>query len=287
MLVLPSGGLGTAPASISLATPESPSSSLAMSAPASAGQLEIGLIGAGNIGTALARHFSRLGHRVLLSNSGSAEALVDKAKELGATAVTSAEAAKAKDIVVISIPQVFTPKLKPLFAGVSDSVIVIDTNNYYPGFRDDPIPELEETQHDSEWVAQQIGRPVVKAFNSIGSQSLETLAKPRGAEGRVALAVSGGGSDPDALQRRQRVMELVDAIGFDPVDNGDLANSWRQQPGTPGYGQDFTAAKLREALASAEHSKLAEYRRAAEEMARKYAPDIVEQQRRAVTKHQC
>jgi len=255
-----------------------------MSAPVSAGQLEIGLIGAGNIGSALARYFSGLGHRVLLSNSGSAEALADKAKELGATAVTSADAAKAKDIVVISIPQVLTPRLKPLFAGVSDSVIVIDTNNYYH-FRDDVIPELATSQMtDSEWVAQQIGRPVVKVFNSITSWSLEALAKPRGAEGRVALAVSGGGG-PDALQQRQRVMDLVDAIGFDPVDNGDLANSWRQQPGTPGYCKDLPADKLREALAAADRSKIVADRLASEEVACKTYAKEIEQQRQAVKKH--
>ena len=253
-----------------------------MSSSASAATpLQIGLIGSGNIGTALARHFRRLGHDVMLANSRGPETLADLAKQLDVRAVTSAEAAKACDVVVASIPMIFTPQLAPLFAGVPSSVIVIDTNNYYPGFRDGAIAELESSQVDSAWVAKQIGRPVVKAFNSIGSASLEGRGRPKGASDRIGLAVSG---EPE--EHRRRVMELVDAMGFDPVDNGDLANSWRQQPGTPGYCEDRTAEKLREWLASADKSKLAEYRRTSEEMAIKYAPDVVEQQRHAVTKHQ-
>jgi predicted dinucleotide-binding enzyme len=143
-----------------------------MSAPASSsapssGRLQIGFLGAGNIGTALARHFARLGHEVLLSNSRGPETLKDKAAELGVKAVTSAEAAKAKDFVVLTVPQLFLPRLKPLLdAAQPSNAVIIDTCNYYPDMRDGHIPELDESGIDSVWTSKQIGRPVIKVTSS-------------------------------------------------------------------------------------------------------------------------
>jgi predicted dinucleotide-binding enzyme len=239
--------------------------------------LEIGLIGAGDIGSALAAHLRRLGHEVLISNSRGPETLQELAKELGVKSVTSAEAAAAKDIVIISIPQLFTPKLKTLFVHVPSSVIVIDTNNYYPGIRDGTIAEIEEGVPDSAWVAKQIGRPVVKVFNSIMHQSLRTKGKPKGTPGRIGLAVSG-----DPKEHRERVMALVDQIGFDPVDNGDLANSWRQQPGTPGYCLDWDEKTVKEGLATAVKEKVNEYRRTSEQQAMQYHSETIERKNRQV-----
>ena len=105
------------------------------------------------------------------------------------------------------------------------------------------------------------GVPSIKAFNNIFAKSLLEKGVPRGTPGRIALSVAG-----DSLDAKAAVLRLVDDLGFDPVDGGDLDNSWRQQPGTPAYCQDLEAAALRRALAEADRSRIAEYR--AEEEAR-------------------
>ena len=102
---------------------------------------------------------------------------------------------------------------------------------------------------DSQWVAQQIGRPVVKAFNNIFAKSLLERGVPKGTAGRLALSVAG-----DSPGARAAVLRLVDDLGFDPVDAGELDNSWRQQTGTPAYCQDLDATALRRALAEADRS---------------------------------
>src|SRR5256885_7960597 len=116
----------------------------------------------------------------------------------------------------------------------------------------------------SQWVAQQIGRPVIKAFNNILAENLLEKGAPRGTKGRIALPVAGDLSDAKAL-----VLRLVDDLGFDLVDAGDLDNSWRQQTGTPAYCQDLEAAALRRALAEADRPRIAEYRAEQEARLRK------------------
>ena len=108
---------------------------------------------------------------------------------------------------------------------------------------------------DSRWVAQQIGHPVIKAFNNIFAKSLLEKGVPRGTKGRIALSVAGDSSDAKAS-----VLRLVDELGFDPIDGGDLDDSWRQQPGTPAYCRDLDAAALQRALAEADRSRIAEVR---------------------------
>jgi predicted dinucleotide-binding enzyme len=115
---------------------------------------------------------------------------------------------------------------------------------------------------DSQWVAQQVGRPVIKAFNNILAESLLEKGVPTGTKGRIALSVAG-----DSLDAKAAVSRLVDDLGFDPVDGGNLDDSWRQQPGTPAYCQDLEAAALRRALAESDRSRIAKYR--AEQEARK------------------
>jgi hypothetical protein len=123
---------------------------------------------------------------------------------------------------------------------------VIDTGNYYPQQRDGLIAAIEDGTTESRWVSQQIGHPVVKAFNGIQAQHLLELGRPAGAADRIALPVAG---DDDAA--KAVVLALVDELGFDPVDAGSIDDSWRQQPGTPVYGRDFDAAGVRAALAEA------------------------------------
>ena len=251
-----------------------------MSVSAAPKPLQIGLIGAGNIGSALARLFAAQGHAVLLSNSRRPHTLHAKAAALGVTAVTAEEAARAADVVVVSIHLALVPQLAPLFAAVGADVVVVDTNNYYP-CRDGRIAELDDGRLvDSEWVAARLGRApggVVKCFNNMFYRSLESKPRPRGAPDRVALAVSGG-----PQRHRATVMALVDSIGFDAVDGGALGESWRQQPGAPCSSKDYGADALRSALAEAEMSKLALYRQAANDYIVRNFPQRAEDARKVV-----
>jgi 8-hydroxy-5-deazaflavin:NADPH oxidoreductase len=227
--------------------------------------MKIGIIGAGMIGGTLARRLVQLGHEVAIANSRGPETLAAVAAETGARPVTAAEAARSGEIVIVTIPQKAVNDLpSDLFAGVPDDVVVIDTGNYYPA-RDGSIPPIEQGQLESAWVADRLRRPVIKAFNNIFFKSLLEKGTPRGSQGRVAIPVAG-----DAAGAKTKVMQLIDELGFDAVDAGGLNDSWRQQPGTPCYTSDFGAAELKRALASAERSRVPEYRRAADEAARAY-----------------
>jgi predicted dinucleotide-binding enzyme len=210
--------------------------------------MNIGIIGAGHIGSALAVRLTSLGHTVYIANSRGPETLKDLAQKTGATPVTAQEAAHhGSDLIVVTIPLKNIPDLpKDLFAGVAPEVPVIDTSNYYPMLRDGRLPELESGDlTESEWVQQHLGRPVVKVFNNIYADHLQNKGLPAGTPGRISLPVAG-----DDAAAKQKVMALVEELGFDAVDDGTLHDSWRQQPGTPSYGADMPADQLREHLAS-------------------------------------
>jgi predicted dinucleotide-binding enzyme len=182
--------------------------------------MRIGIIGAGHIGGALTRRFTALGHQVSVANSRGPETLRDLADETGATPVTVEQAARAGDVVVVTIPLKSVPKLpRDLFADASENLVVIDTGNYYPQ-RDGLIEEIESGTTESRWTSQQLGRPVVKAFNNIYAKHLQDRGKPRGEARRIALPVAG--DDPGA---KKVVMDLIDQIGFDAVDSGTLDES--------------------------------------------------------------
>jgi 8-hydroxy-5-deazaflavin:NADPH oxidoreductase len=218
--------------------------------------MRIGVIGAGSMGEILARHLAQRGHHVSIANSRGPESLTAVAAEIGATPVSVTDAAKAGEIVIIAIPTKAVADLpRALFANVPSSVVVIDIGNYHPELRDGRIDAIDRGMLDSQWVAQQIGRPVIKAFNNILAKSLLEKGVPRGAKGRIALSVVG-----NSLNAKAAVLRLVDDLGFDPVDGGELDNSWRQQPGTPAYCQDLEATALRRALTEADRSRIAEYR---------------------------
>jgi predicted dinucleotide-binding enzyme len=218
-------------------------------------KLKIGVIGAGNIGSALVRHFTRLGHDVVVANSRGPETLEDLAKETGATAVKVDEAPGGRDVVVVTIPEGKILDLpRGLFKG-TDGCAVIDTGNYYPRNRDGKIEGIEKGLTESRWVEKQLGHPVIKVFNNIYAEHLQKFGKPPGTPGRIALPVAGDDSKAKGL-----VMELVDSMGFDPVDAGGLDESWRQQPGTPVYAKDFDAAGVKRALGEARAERKPEWK---------------------------
>jgi len=218
--------------------------------------MRIGVIGAGSMGGTLARHLAGLGHQVAIANSRGPGSLAALAAEIGATPVSVADAARAGDMVILAIPTKAVADLpRELFANVPGSVGVIDLGNYHPELRDGRIDAIDLGMLDSQWIAQQIGRPVIKAFNSIFARSLLEKGLPKETPGRIALPVAGDPSDAKAV-----VLRLVDDLGFDPVDAGALDQSWRQQTGTPAYCRDLDAAALRRALAKADRSRIAEYR---------------------------
>lgn len=218
--------------------------------------MKIGIIGAGNIGSALALRLTERGHDVSIANSRGPASLADVERETGATAVEIRDAVKGAEVVVVTIPEAKVPLLpKDLFIDVPASVVVIDTGNYYPQQRDGRIEPIEQGTPESRWVEQQIGRPVVKAFNNIYAAHLRGNGKPSGTPGRIALPVSG-----DDHRAKQVVMKLIDEIGFDSVDTGTIDDSWRQQPATPGYTADLDAAGVRAALDQAKPERKPEWR---------------------------
>ena len=194
----------------------------------------VGIIGSGMIGGTVARLAVAAGHRVVLSNSRGPETLAELAAELGplATAATADQAAEAGELVVVSVPVKAFGEIpaKPV-AGKP----VLDTGNYYPQ-RDGNIAELETGTLTSSALLQRDlpGAQVVKVFNNIFFKHLGSLARPHGAQDRSALPIAG-----DSAAAKAAVTAFLDSIGYDAVDAGSLADSWRQEPGTPVYGAPY------------------------------------------------
>lgn len=225
--------------------------------------MEIGIIGAGNIGSTLAEYLTNLGHQVTIANSRGPESLSKIAQKTGAKPVTTEEAAEAKGLVIIAIPVKAMVNL-PIETLSTSKAIIIDAGNYYPS-RDGRIANIEGGLTDSEWVAKIIGHPVIKAFNNIVAPSLASKALPVGSQNRISLSVAGNNEE-----EKKVVMDLIDKIGFDPIDGGLLSESWRQQPGEPAYCKNLDKDSLKTALKKADKSKRKENLSQADEMARPY-----------------
>lgn len=206
----------------------------------------IGIIGAGHIGSQIARKAVQLGYDVVISNSRGPETLADLVAELGpkARAATSAEAAAAGDFAVVTVPlkSIQDIPVEPL-AGK----IVIDTNNYY-WERDGHFPALDNGEATTSGLLQEhlTQSKVAKGFNHIMYTQITTDGTPAGTENRRALATA---SDfPDAAEL---VTKLYDEFGFDTVNIGPLYESWRVERDRPAYVARQNAVELRENLAKA------------------------------------
>ncbi|MFH9659716.1 NADPH-dependent F420 reductase [Streptomyces sp. NPDC017248] len=211
--------------------------------------MKIGILGTGEIGTTLARTFGARGHDVDVANSRGPETIGSAVREFGARAVTAEEAVQGKDVVILSVPFARVPDVAGLFAFVPEETVVIDTSNYFPQLGG-PVDAVEQGQVESLWVAEQLGHPVVKAWNAALAGTLRTKGVPAGTPGRIALPVAA-----DSGEARRVGMRLVDESGFDPYDAGVLADSWRQQPMTPAYCTELGLGELGPALAAADRTE--------------------------------
>jgi predicted dinucleotide-binding enzyme len=212
--------------------------------------MRIAVIGAGVIGGNLARTLSAAGHDVQVAGARGPEVVPDDVLEFGARAATTAAAVQDKDVIILSIPFGRVPELADLLASVPGETVVIDTSNYYPHLNGH-IDAVDSGQVESLWVTEHLGgRPVVKAWNAALAGTQQTKGVPAGTPGRIALPVAA-----DSDEARHVAMRLVDDTGFDPFDAGALADSWRQQPGTPAYCTELTLEDLAPALAAADRAE--------------------------------
>jgi predicted dinucleotide-binding enzyme len=206
--------------------------------------MKIGIIGAGHIGGTLAKRFVDAGHEVAVSNSRGPETLTGLVEELGggAQATTPAEAERFGEVIVVSIP---LGRYRDLPDDTVEGKVVIDTNNYYPQ-RDGHFEELDSDRTTSSELLQAhlAGARVVKAFNAIQWTRLRDDGRPAGDADRLGIPISG-----DDEEAKRIVAELIDQIGFDPVDAGTLAEGGRKhQTGAPAYTMGVPTTELRALL---------------------------------------
>lgn len=211
--------------------------------------MKIGIIGAGNIGGTIARKLAAAGHSLKLAGAKGPDDIRDKAAEIGAVPVAAQDAVKDVEAIILSIPFAQIPNVASVFADVPANVVVIDTGNYYP-FRDGNIADVDDGKPESIWSSEQLGRPVIKAFNAVLAETLANRGTAERTANRIAIPVAG-----DDAQAKAMACGLVNETGFDALDAGDLANSWRQQPGTPAYCTELTLPELLDALSAADKAR--------------------------------
>lgn len=220
-------------------------------------KLRIGILGVGNIGKIIALRTAEAGHDVKVANSGDPKSVAADVLATGARAEWTKDVVKDIDVLILSIPFFKLATLGPLIASLPDETVVIDTSNYYPGRegyysgRDPVIPELDKDKSETAWVQEQLGHPVVKAWNNILSETLDKNSHPAGHQDRLAIAIAANRpADLDITK------ELVELTGFDAFHTGSIEESWRQQPGAPAYCTNMKASDLPSALAATERSRL-------------------------------
>src|SRR5882757_8318748 len=213
--------------------------------------MNFGVIGPGNIGEVIVRKLRDAGYPVKMANSRGPESLKDLGAKTGAIPVSLEQVVQDVDVLFLVVPQKAISELpKGLINKARKETIVIDVGNYYP-FRDGRIDELENGLTESVWVERQIGRPVIKVLNTIPTKALMAAERPAGSKDRVALPISG-----DNIKAKEIVTQLIDRIGFDSVDAGTIAESWRQQPGSPVYCINPTKEELQQLLKNVDRSSL-------------------------------
>lgn len=218
----------------------------------------IGIVGAGQLGTVLAKRLVAVGHSVRIANSRGPESLSDVERLTGATAMNVREIAVGIEMLILAIPLRNVPALpKELVSSLGQGTAIVDAGNYVP-LRDGNIAEIAEGMPETVWVSRTLGVPVVKAFNSVSDISLEHGGLPAGAPARIALPIAG-----DEPWARAAVMQLVEELGFDAWDAGPLSDSWRQQLGQPAYCTDGTLRQLPRLLARAKSETLVPKRKEA------------------------
>lgn len=205
--------------------------------------MKIGILGAGYVGQAVAKAAKAAGHDVMLSNSRDPRTLFSEKNTLGVAVGTAAEAAAFGDVIVAGAP---LWNFEALPADELAGKVVIDTMNYYPG-RDGAIPPLDrEETTTSAMVAEHLrGAKVVKALNAIMMSDLGPLARPAGATDRKAIPIAG-----DDAAAKETVATFLDDIGYDALDAGTLAESWRFERDRPAYCVPMDRAALERTLAA-------------------------------------
>lgn len=209
--------------------------------------MRFGIIGAGPIGSNIAKKLVDNGHDVKIADARGIERL--EGKNLTGTPVIVEDVIKHIDVLITSIPFHALPSIRNIIDKVGAEVVVVDTSNYYPQMSG-KIEEVENGMVESVWVSKHLGRPIIKAFNNFLAYTLEHHGTPEGTHGRIAIAIAG-----DDLSHKQIIMDVANVLGFDAVDSGSLSSSWRQQPGTPAYCTELTKEELTLALTKAKKEK--------------------------------
>ena len=201
--------------------------------------MKVSIVGTGAIGGNIAKKWVKAGYKVSVANSRGKSAVQKFAEEIGAEPRDIQSISKDAEILILSIPFGAIPKLpKEIFNNLPKSSIIIDTSNYYPELRKE---EFDESKPESVWISEQIGRKVIKTFNNILAYSLENLGKNKNEKNRLCIQIAG-----DDEEQKKIVKKLISDCGFDPYDNGNLENSWSQQPNSAGYCCDYTCEELKE-----------------------------------------
>lgn len=211
--------------------------------------MKITVIGTGAVGGNLARRLSEAGHDVVAADARGPKAVAAEVLAAGVRAEGVDAAVADRDVIVLAVPFSVQSDLAELLAGVPDTTLIVDTSNYYP-FMMGPVEAVDNGQVESVWSQEKLGRPIVKAWNAALAATQQTQGRPKGAADRIAIPVAA-----DSAEARATVMQLVDDTGFDAYDAGVIADSWRQQPGTPAYCTELGLEDLGRALAAAEKDK--------------------------------
>ena len=227
--------------------------------------MRIGILGAGPIGSTLARRLSRRGHEVSIANSRGPETIGPEALSTGARAVDASEVATGVDVLISSVPMNRNADIAAYVRAAPAGAVVIDTSNYYP-MRDGRMAAFDEGQPETVWLSKLFGRPVAKAWNAITTQSFDAKSTKAGDPDRVAIPVAA-----DRNSDREIAIGLVEDTGFTGFDAGTLAESWRQQPGAPVYCTDRSPTDIGGWLAAAEKDRVPQRRDLAMEVIGEYS----------------